>query len=664
MNQLDTDSALLVVSAAGTNHPIHALLEQTTLGPITRIEPHDAVPDPDLHAACLVVGFGAGVNLLASMHTRGTELPVVVVSDRPTPERFRAALHRGAAGYFSLEEMTPRVFECSFRRAVERHRLERELKEREMRHRVALAASGLGTWECDAMSDDCRWDPRMRELLGVEADGPIPEDVWFALCHPDDEPGDEVAFTQLLEPAPVGDHDIEVRVVRSDGQLRWLRCHRETQYVGEGEFRRVRRIIGTAEDITDTRRERETNRLLAETGLSFAESLDVASTLRSVAEAAVESLADICVIDLVGPTGKPGRVEVATRDPDDAPLAEWLRSNPLFERTDTAFAQVLSSGNAVTIPRVAPETVKQHGVTGEALQFLEERSPVSVMTTPMNGLHTALGAIMFISLGQGSYGDSDLAVAEELSRRAALSVENALLHQQATEALSARDELQRIVAHDLRSPLNAMSLSAGFVAKLVGADPRPVLHQALANQRRAIASMEGLIDDLLWTARLESGPLPIELVPLDLAEVVDDVLSLYMLRSKERDVALSAKIAPSLPLAAGDHARLRQVLGNLVGNALHFTPAGGSVEVEADREGDALCVWVRDTGPGISESEQARIFDRYWQESAGAGVGLGLWIAKSLVELHGGEISVSSVPGEGAAFRFTVPCADEVLEGA
>jgi len=168
--------------------------------------------------------------------------------------------------------------------------------------------------------------------------------------------------------------------------------------------------------------------------------------------------------------------------------------------------------------------------------------------------------------------------------------------------------------------------------------------------------MNRLITDLLDLARLEAGHLAIHPAAVQVATMLADAIDLVASVAADKSLRLEQDVSAGAERALGDRERILQVIGNLLGNAVKFTPAGGSVAVRAQRTGDEVIVSVHDAGPGIAEEHLSRIFDRYWQatEAAHRGTGLGLSIAKALVELHGGRIWVTSRPGAGSTFSFTL----------
>jgi PAS domain S-box-containing protein len=229
----------------------------------------------------------------------------------------------------------------------------------------------------------------------------------------------------------------------------------------------------------------------------------------------------------------------------------------------------------------------------------------------------------------------------------------------AEAAVRTRDEVLAIVSHDLRNPLNTISLA---VAALDGGDiPALDVPRTIQVVRRAVDRMTRLIADLLDVAKLEGGQkLAIEPQRLDLKTVVGETCDGLAAEAERKLQHLTCEVADDVPPVNGDRHRLIQVLSNLVGNALKFTGEGGQVTVSARREDDHAVVSVKDTGPGIPPENLANVFNPYWQarQTARLGAGLGLAIAKGIVEAHGGRIWATSTPGTGSTFSFTLPALD------
>jgi signal transduction histidine kinase len=228
------------------------------------------------------------------------------------------------------------------------------------------------------------------------------------------------------------------------------------------------------------------------------------------------------------------------------------------------------------------------------------------------------------------------------------------------EALTARDDALGRVSHDLRSITAAITLQAGlFLEASQGPGAQQRVQRTAAAIQRYTAAMNRLVDDLLDVARIEAGKLVVEPRPGDALRLVREAVETFQPVAAARGIALACQAAGGTPPARFDPARLVQVLVNLLDNAVKFTPKGGAVTVHVGPWEGGVRVAVSDTGPGIPEQTRQRLFERHWQGAAPdrRGLGLGLYIARSLVEAHGGRIWVESTPGAGSTFLFTLQAA-------
>ena len=225
------------------------------------------------------------------------------------------------------------------------------------------------------------------------------------------------------------------------------------------------------------------------------------------------------------------------------------------------------------------------------------------------------------------------------------------------QAVRARDEVLAVVSHDLRNPLSTILTAASLLLTL---NPSPEKRREhLLAVKRSAERINRLIQDLLDVARLEAGALPVDAGPFQAQAILEEVVEGHRVRSEEKGVSLRVQASEGLPPAWGDSHRVVQVLTNLLENALRETPSGGAITlgVEADSAGGGHRFFVRDTGPGIRQEDQTRLFDRFWQVSRKdkGGAGLGLSIVKGIVEAHHGRVWVESELGEGSSFWFTLP---------
>jgi signal transduction histidine kinase len=218
------------------------------------------------------------------------------------------------------------------------------------------------------------------------------------------------------------------------------------------------------------------------------------------------------------------------------------------------------------------------------------------------------------------------------------------------------------VSHDLKNPLNAMMMATTMLERESDSEART---RHLSVMRRAGARMDRLVRDLLDLSSLEAGRLGLRQRPVDPATLVADALAQQAPLAENAGVALASDVPADAPWIAADRDRMQQVLSNLIGNALAFTPRGGSVTVRCRSEAGTLRLEVADTGKGIAPGERRFVFDAFWRsQDSHQGTGLGLAIARGIVEAHGGTIGFRSEPGRGTTFHFTVPLADPDAPGA
>lgn len=228
-----------------------------------------------------------------------------------------------------------------------------------------------------------------------------------------------------------------------------------------------------------------------------------------------------------------------------------------------------------------------------------------------------------------------------------------LEHAQTLLAKRAREDVLAVVSHDLRSPLSAILLSAEYLRRLTQGNPQEIA----AGVERSARQMSRLIEDLLDAVKIEKGRFRIEPAPHDLAPILEDALQGVRGAAQAKGIRLGLRMPEGGHVVRCDRVRIAQVLSNLLGNAVKFSPEGAAVEVELHADTDGVRIAVRDCGPGIPEEELPRIFGRYWQAKGTAhhGTGLGLFISKSIVEAHGGCIEVVSSAGAGSTFTVVLP---------
>lgn len=444
--------------------------------------------------------------------------------------------------------------------------------------------------------------------------------------------------------------------VEVEGEMRVFEVSIDPLYGLHGE---IEGLTEVSVDVTRRKRVEQELQFLAEAGSILAASLDYRATLVELARLFVRSSwCDFCVIDLLE-EGTPFRLTVEARDPADAELAEQLRHFALEPNRPYISRAVLQTGQSALLAEVPPGYLEQVAQRPENLRLLRALAPKSLMGVPLIARGRLVGSISCALSRQSRwFHAADLRFAEEVARRAALSVDNARLYWAAQNASRARDEVLGVVAHDLRNPLNSIVLAATKLKRRPpGVEDERRSVQPISTILAAARMMNRLIQDLLDVARLEARQLTLERTPYPSARLVEEAVDAARPLAQGQEVVV--EVEEGLPLVLADRDRVSQVLSNLIGNAIKFTPPGGRITVLA-REGlGEVQFSVRDTGMGIPEDQLPHVFDRFWRgnERDQRGAGLGLTICKGIVETHGGRIWVESEPGVGSTFTFTLPVA-------
>jgi PAS domain S-box-containing protein len=413
-------------------------------------------------------------------------------------------------------------------------------------------------------------------------------------------------------------------------------------------------------DITDQKRVEREQEFLADVGAVLNSTLDYEETLTNIAQMAVRDLADFCGVDIVDQDGTVRRLKVLSRDASKSWICDLLMKVSPDQDHPSLIRPVLENQKTLLIERLSPEQLSGFSQSEEHLQALRAAGPHSVIATPLLARGKLVGVILLVScLPNRVYGPSDVRLAEELARRAALSIENARLFGEAQRAIKTREEILAIVSHDLGNSLAAIELGAYPFCQAEQIDANEVREYAQGVQHSA-AEMKLLISDLLDFARIQSGTLSIVPSARKLSNILmPAVVNLRTLAGAKRQT-VEVDLPSSLPDVAVDARRIRQIVANLVWNAVKFTPLEGTITISARQHIDQVVVSVKDTGPGIPQEHLSNIFNRFWQVpgTTQKGSGLGLSIAKSIVEAHGGTIWAESELGHGSSIFFTLPSID------
>ncbi|MFQ6591945.1 MULTISPECIES: ATP-binding protein [Pseudomonas] len=329
-----------------------------------------------------------------------------------------------------------------------------------------------------------------------------------------------------------------------------------------------------------------------------------------------------------------------------------------------AFQQVASGVLAMSLPKPVdngvlwfrPEVIENVNWSGDPNKPLDlESSDAGLRLRPRTSFEIWKVEMAGIST-KWSHGDHF--AANDLRRSA---LENDLARQVLREqqAVRARDELVAVVSHDLRNPMTVISMLCGIMQNAFSSDGPHTsrrISSAIDTMQQAAGRMNTLLDDLLDTSKIEAGRYVVKPVALDVSQMFEEAYALLSPLAMEKGIDLSFNAEPGLRINA-DPERLFQVLSNLIGNAIKFTPRQGNIGISAMSHGEEIVFSVRDSGEGIEPEQLPHVFDRYWTktENNPTGTGLGLYISQGIVQAHGGKIVAESEVGRGSEFRFTVP---------
>lgn len=403
--------------------------------------------------------------------------------------------------------------------------------------------------------------------------------------------------------------------------------------------------------------------LLAEASRVLSASFDYQTTLAALVRLAVPALADYCALDIVEAEDRFERIGEAHVDPAKSQLLREVATFPKNALTERhPLIRVMNTGAPVLEADITPAFIRASFAEQGQRRIVEALGPRSLICVPLVTSGKPIGALTLVTSGSGRrFEVADLSLAADLARRAAVVVEHARLFHEAQQATRARDDVLAVVAHDLRNPLNTVTMAVSLMLETT--PPERVQERRQAEiVRRAADRMNRMIQDLLDVKRMESGRLTVDSRPEQPDVLINDTVDMLRPLAAGSIIRMETNIEDNLPPVIADAARIQQVLSNLVGNAVKFTPRAGTISVCAERGDGEVRFSVIDTGPGIPAEQLPHIFGRFWQAKTSdrRGIGLGLAIAKGIVEAHNGRIWVESSVGLGSTFYFTLPTANGV----
>ncbi len=466
--------------------------------------------------------------------------------------------------------------------------------------------------------------------------------------------GDELPLQQAAT-LRVEVRDVEVDIVREDGAVFNLFGYAAPLLDEQG---RSRGAVSVFLDITERKRTETLFRFLAQASGVLATSLDYQTTLDNITRLAVPDLADWCTIDTLEDGFNIKRVALHCPRDQVEQIRELSNRYPLDPNDQQqVVARVLKSRQSELVPHLLDSDLIAIAQDEEHLNRLRSLNMQSYICLPLLAGEQILGAISLVYGESGRrYSETDLPLAQELARRAALAIDNARLYHQTQEANRIKDEFLATLSHELRTPLNGIlgwsqMLRQGSLNETASA-------RALETIERNAKAQVQLINDLLDISRIIQGQMRLNVRPVELVKVIEAAIEVVRPAADAKSIRLQSVLDPGAGPVSGDPERLQQVLWNLLTNAIKFTPKQGRVQIRLERINSHVEIIVSDSGKGISAEFLPYVFERFRQADSSitrnhGGLGLGLAIVRSLVEMHGGTVQVDS-PGEGQGATFTV----------
>jgi signal transduction histidine kinase len=383
--------------------------------------------------------------------------------------------------------------------------------------------------------------------------------------------------------------------------------------------------------------------------------------LQTVLQTLVESAAKLCDADNGGITRqREGVFYVAETYGLSKEFTDYIRTVPVKRERGAGMGRALLEGKVVHIPDVKNDP---EYTWAEAQRLGGFRTTLGV---PMLREGVPIGVFALGRSEVRPFTDKQIELVTTFADQAAIAIENVRLFdeiqdksRQLEEASQHKSQFLANMSHELRTPLNAILGYTELMADGAYGEPSEKMLGILKRLEANGKHLLGLINDVLDLSKIEAGQLVLELSDYSIQDIAQTVRSTLEPLATDKKLAFKVHMAPELPAGRGDGRRLTQVLINLVGNAIKFTDAG-EIAIKTEAHNGSFHVSVRDTGPGISAADQAKLFQEFQQADNAitkkkGGTGLGLAISKRIIEMHGGRIWVESQPGQGSTFMFTLP---------
>jgi len=420
-------------------------------------------------------------------------------------------------------------------------------------------------------------------------------------------------------------------------------------------------VVSAFQDITALKQSELRLGFLSEASAILGQSIDYAATLAAVAQLAVPVLGDWCVVDVVEPDHGVHRVATAHADESKLRLAQDAQRRwPSDPNASGGVNEVIRTGRSVHVPEVTDEMLLQSAQDEEHLEVLRSLNIRSALIVPLAARGQILGAMTLVSESQRTLSPDDVALAEEVGRRAGAAIDVSRLLHESELSIRMRDEFMALASHDMRTPLAAARGYAQLARRHLATHPTPdvaALDRWLADIDESATRLTGLVAEFMDASLVRGGhAVPLQPERTDLVPLVRQRVKEHR-RTTDGHRFVVQRDAPSL-IGLWDPSRLGRVMDNILSNAIKFSPNGGEIVVRVGREDGRGFVTVTDHGIGIARADLKQVFSPMFRGANATrvtGAGLGLFGASRLVEQMGGTIEVASELGSGATFTLRLP---------
>ena len=513
-----------------------------------------------------------------------------------------------------------------------------------------ISAEGRVLYSSDSVENVLGYKPE--EIQGASPEGFI---------HPDDLSFFMEQFLSLLQ-KPGEQVTLEYRIKHKNGSWVWIEAT-GTNYLHDP---RIQAIVGNFRNITERKHQEERKQLLNAISEKLVSSLDHQLTLQEIAQLIVPAMADYCRIAVLDEQQQIREIVANHIEPEKIALVRELYEQ-YKDRANSSHGlqKLLETGQPELITVVTPEVVAPFLQENPAvLPIIHALGLTSYMGIPLIARDKVIGAVTFSSTQpQRCYTHDDLAFAQELARRIALTLDNAHLYAEAQKAITLRDDFISIASHELRTPVTSLKLYIQVLQKQFGRRGEERLASSFAKMDAQLNKLTLLIEDLLNVSRIEYGKLYFQEDWFDLNEVVKETVEQIQSTTSKHRIRIEGRISQ---LVWGDKDRIGQLLTNLLTNAVKYSPLADTIIIRLTAVQDAIVVSVQDFGIGIEKEHLNHIFDRFHrvsdpEEKTYPGLGIGLYIAREIIQRHGGTLTVESEKGKGSLFSFTLPYKSSTL---